>query len=166
MERPVPERAEGLGLRRRVRRVRLAPGLPSELLRLARAAAPREACALVFGDLEGDLVLVDGARPAPNLATDPGAFLVDPVAQLCAEREAAGTGQRLLGAWHSHPGGTREPSRSDVAGAAYPLVLVTALEHGGAELVAWWVAEGVPVRLLVVESGPAAFSGGARRPKG
>jgi proteasome lid subunit RPN8/RPN11 len=105
-------------------------------------------------------------RPAPNLVTEPGGFRIDPVAQLAAEREADRGGLRVLGAWHSHPGGTREPSRRDLVGAAYPLVLVTALARGDAALLAWWVAGGVPVGLPVVESGPAAFSGGARRPKG
>lgn len=79
------------------------------------AAAPREACGLLFG--------ADGAITAfsetANVAAMPETrFEIDPAALFAALRAARGGGPRLIGYWHSHPSGDPLPSATDAAMAA------------------------------------------------
>jgi proteasome lid subunit RPN8/RPN11 len=150
------------------RRLALPAAHAGELRRLAREASPREACGLLLGELDGDLARVREHVRSVNLEARRGRFLVDPAAQLAAERRAEATGLRVLGAWHSHPGGAPEPSPADLAGAAYPLLVVLACgAHGAlAESGAWWCLPDGPRRLRVEESAPAPFRGRGGRSKG
>jgi len=151
------------------RRLSLPAVHAGELRRLAREAAPREACGLLLGELDGDLARIRELGPAANLEPRPGRFLVDPAAQLAAERRAEAAGLRVLGAWHSHPGGAPEPSPADLAGAAYPLLLVLACGAPGSSPAApgaWWCLPDGPRRLRVEESAPAPFRAPGGRSKG
>jgi proteasome lid subunit RPN8/RPN11 len=86
----------------------LAP-LRSELLRWARAAHPREACALVL-DEPWELVPLENVSAAPRAA-----FELDPLELLAALKAA---GARARGVAHSHPSGKLEPSGADLAARA------------------------------------------------
>ena len=69
---------------------------------------------------QADSSAVERALWAPNLATEPDRFELDPGAQLRAERIAGETGLELLGVWHSHPRGDARASARDRAGAWSP----------------------------------------------
>lgn len=170
MERALRGRPEGGRLSGEApRRLSLPADHAGELLRLAREAFPREACGLLLGELDGDLARVRELVPAANLEPRPGRFLVDPAAQLVAERRAEEARLRVLGAWHSHPGGALEPSSADLAGAAYPLLLVLARGAAGAPAAApgaWWCLADGPRRLRVEDSAPVAFRARGGRSKG
>lgn len=130
-----------------------APELVDDLLREARAAAPLEACGLLLGRLRSGCAEVSIAHPARNLDRRPSRFRVDPLDQLAAEHSAREAGLQVLGAWHSHPSGASTPSMADLAGSAYPLLGVLALDvgarrEGEAHLAAWWVFEGAEARPL------------------
>ncbi len=104
--------------------ITLPHALADQLLALAEAAYPDEACALLVGQGEHITRIV----PAENVAPDPRRhFEVDPATQIRlrrALREAAGlSAERLLGHWHSHPDGRAEPSATDAASAYEPELL-------------------------------------------
>lgn len=80
----------------------------------ARAQHPCEACGLLVG-VSGQ---ISHAIPADNIAARPEAgFEIDPATLLRVHREARGTGEAVLGHYHSHPNGRTEPSRTDAARA-------------------------------------------------
>ncbi|WP_428248868.1 Mov34/MPN/PAD-1 family protein [Ferrovibrio sp.] len=125
--------------------ISLPRALADQLLALAEAAYPDEACALLVGQGECITRIV----PAENVAPDPRRhFEVDPATQIRlrrALREAAGPEhppeeklprERLLGHWHSHPDGRAEPSATDAASAYEPdlLWLISSVTAGKAML--------------------------------
>jgi len=86
------------------------------ILEAARGAFPREC----FGVLLGNGKLVSRARKLANLADRPDRFEADPREMLKVEQEASGAGMEVIGYFHSHPGGSAEPSCHDVAGKVWP----------------------------------------------
>lgn len=87
----------------------------NDLVQKCNAAAPREACGMLFG--------VGGAvsrwSMAANVAADPYRhFEIDPAALIAALRAEREGGDRVVGYWHSHPGGDVRPSATDAASAA------------------------------------------------
>jgi proteasome lid subunit RPN8/RPN11 len=78
----------------------------------AAAAAPREACGLLFGTHDA----VTGMQAAQNVAEDPeGFFEIDPATLFAALRAERAGGPAILGYWHSHPSGDAMPSAVDAA---------------------------------------------------
>jgi proteasome lid subunit RPN8/RPN11 len=88
--------------------------------RAAIAAYPEEACGLLAGRraVDGGLV-VTGLRPSANVApTDRReTFEVDPAVRFALMRELEGTGETIVGHYHSHPDHPPEPSAQDLAQA-------------------------------------------------
>lgn len=113
--------------------------VPADLLRalprLAAAARPREACGLLVGHAAGEGVAVTGLVPSRNLAAAEDAFEIDTAMQLGLQRRLRGTGEAVIGVWHSHPAGAPTPSARDAEGAweAGLAWLITA----GEETTAW-----------------------------
>ena len=69
-----------------------------------------EICGLLFGTADR----IAAARPAANVAPDAArTFEIDPVALIAAHRAQRLGGPRLIGCYHSHPGGSPEPSARD-----------------------------------------------------
>jgi len=84
--------------------------LRAELLAAASEAAPLEACGLILRrDGRTWLQSLPNQSPTPKVA-----FAVDPLAVLAAEND----GCDVVGVWHSHPGGSAQPSAADHDGAA------------------------------------------------
>lgn len=76
----------------------------------ALAAAPAECCGLLLG--RGDTI--ERVQPAANVAADPLRFFeIDPAALVAAHRAEREGGPRVIGYYHSHPGGGAEPSATD-----------------------------------------------------
>lgn len=74
------------------------------------AAMPREACGLLLG---AGVAIAD-IRACANRAADPRtAFLLDPMTQVGATRDARAGGASVIGCYHSHPSGTPLPSAAD-----------------------------------------------------
>ena len=82
----------------------------------AREALPHECCGLLIGDS----VLIDRAAPARNLHPAPDRYLIDPADHCAALRTARAAGLEVVGAYHSHPGGSLLPSEVDLREASYP----------------------------------------------
>lgn len=87
----------------------------NEIVQKCKAAAPHEACGLLFG-ADGD---VSGWSKTANVAADPYRnFEIDPAALIAALRAERAGGPQLAGYWHSHPSGDAAPSATDAAMAA------------------------------------------------
>ncbi|HLT76284.1 MAG TPA: M67 family metallopeptidase [Ferrovibrio sp.] len=111
----------------------------AHLVRLAEAAYPREACALLVGrETEARRVVSEIVEGANVAAAPEQEFEFDPathIALLRRLRESGGD-ERLIAHFHSHPDGRAEPSAKDAAMANDPslLWLISAVEKGRAGL--------------------------------
>ena len=94
----------------------------------AMAAYPNEACGLLIGR---DKHIID-ALPSPNRAAAPGAFLIDPKTHLETQRRTRQRGLKIIGCYHSHPGGDSAPSIDDGLGEnpSNFLWMITSLQNG------------------------------------
>jgi proteasome lid subunit RPN8/RPN11 len=129
----------------------------------ARRAFPREACGLLLGTRdEAGRAHVARVVPAPNTASGPDRFEIDPALLLALHREARGAGEAIVGHYHSHPNGSPAPSARDLAEAAWPglVWLIAALgAEGEPRMAAFLHPEGVvaparfePLALVIKES--------------
>jgi proteasome lid subunit RPN8/RPN11 len=109
-----------------VRRCRLPDAAVRTIIEHARLEQPRECCGLLIG--RGDEIVE--AVPVPNLAAEPGRFLVDPESHIRTRRDMRGRGLSVVGFYHSHPSSPAAPSARDVAEAADDdaLYLIVSLE--------------------------------------
>ena len=103
----------------------------------AEAAYPRECCGLLAGRIgaNGDL-MVNRVVVSANVSTSDtrDSFEVDPEVRfyLMRELEEAGTDERIIGHYHSHPNNLAHPSERDLAMAYEPdLVWVISAVEGG-----------------------------------
>jgi desampylase len=93
-----------------------------------------EVCGLLFGTVEA----VEGVQRCANMAGTPATrFEIDPAALIAAHKDERAGGPKLIGHYHSHPGGACAPSEADRAKALdvgrFWLIIA------GAELGAWYV---------------------------
>lgn len=87
-------------------------GVIATLLHEAESAGLRECCGLLLGTAER----IERAEPAANVHLEPERhFEIDPAALIAAHKAARGGGPALLGYYHSHPGGSVQPSDTDRA---------------------------------------------------
>ncbi|MBN2147271.1 MAG: M67 family metallopeptidase [Anaerolineales bacterium] len=91
--------------------------------------APEEACGIIAG--KGAIVEV--VLTLTNSLHSPVRFRLDAQEQLDAFKWLEQQGLEMLGVYHSHPGGPRSPSQTDITEYAYPgtLMLIWAPEEDG-----------------------------------
>jgi proteasome lid subunit RPN8/RPN11 len=101
--------------------------LPAPLLRrieaAARAAYPEECCGLLIGCREPEgRVRVTRIAESVNVAPPPhrDRFEVDPALRFSLMRGLRGSGEEIVGHYHSHPDGPARPSARDAAQAYEP----------------------------------------------
>lgn len=86
-----------------------------KLFAWAEEAFPKECCGLVLG--HGDQVTQ--LELATNVATNPDThFEIDPVALIKWEKASRSGDFDLLGYFHSHPNGLKQPSKADAEQAS------------------------------------------------
>jgi len=110
--------------------------IPSLMLARIKAEAleafPDEACGLLIGERGADdRIEVRDLVPAPNVAPDRRRhFEVDPAMHLRCQRSLRGSGQQVIGHYHSHPCSAAEPSRTDAESITDPAMVwvIVALE--------------------------------------
>lgn len=116
----------------------------------ARADAPAECCGLLVGTDDR----VSDAIPTRNVASRPTRYEIDPADYFRIMREARAEGQRVIGAYHSHPRTPPVPSPTDLA-EGFPdflYVIATPAPAGpGSDIRGYWFEEGNfrPVRLVL-----------------
>lgn len=92
----------------------IASGVMAQIRAHAAGAPASEVCGLLLSDDAGRVAAVAAA----NVHPDPSRFFeLDPAALLAAHRRQRDGGQRVIGHYHSHPGGLAEPSAQDAAAA-------------------------------------------------
>jgi proteasome lid subunit RPN8/RPN11 len=78
---------------------------------------PLEACGLVLGERDATGIRITRAVPCENVAERSQRghfFLIDPRELFSARGSPPGTGQNLVGFFHSHPSAAAEPSPADM----------------------------------------------------
>jgi len=96
----------------------------------SEAGYPNEVCGLLVGTLSEQGWQVTDARPVANLNSERAAdrFELDPAAYQAVDRELRGTGQEIIGVYHSHPDCPAKPSPTDLGSAwnelLYPIISV------------------------------------------
>ncbi len=87
-----------------------------------QARDPEEACGLLAGWFNGDIIQVLEVLPIENILHSPTRFRLNPQEQLAAFNWIDSHGLEMAGIYHSHPQGQTEPSATDVDEAHYPEV--------------------------------------------
>jgi proteasome lid subunit RPN8/RPN11 len=119
----------------------VAPTQMAAMLEHARRDAPNECCGILIGTREADGWRVSEVIPCDNVweGERHDRFLLDPRAQLRAQRECRGRGLEIVGFYHSHPHSPPVPSQFD-ADMAWPghayVILSLAPGHEG-EIRCW-----------------------------
>lgn len=131
--------------------------LPIGLARSIRAAAlravPRESCGLLLGRIRAERDLVQIAVAAVNRSPRADRFVISPRDVWAAMRRAERARLQLIGAYHSHPGASAEPSHVDVREAWGELLqLIVACDGNATPMRCWRPSAGgfaeVRVRIL------------------
>ena len=112
-----------------------------ELVRLAEAAYPREACGILLGERAGRTWYAHAFHPAANIAASPDRFDLDPAALVRAEDLGRAAGLEVVAVWHSHPDAPAHPSEEDLRTTWREVVHVITEVRDGArgETTAWWL---------------------------
>lgn len=121
----------------------------------AENAYPAECCGLLAGTGEASLTLTQVVNAA-NIATDPQRqFTIDPQVHFDLLRRLRGTGERVIGHYHSHPNGITGLSRQDVAmaddpNAVWVIIALDAAQHARTPLAFVCPAGQEPMRIEIV----------------
>ena len=103
---------------------------------------PAECCGLIEGIDAPDGWQAKAVHEGANLADEPKyQFLIDPALQFRLLRELRGGPTRIIGCFHSHPGGPSAPSATDAAGAFeddFLWLIAGGTPASGFKLDAWW----------------------------
>lgn len=99
--------------------LRMPRNLLQRVTAAAEAAFPHECCGLLAGRNIGAGLAVTRVAPADNVTEGRAedSFEVDPQAHFDLLRALEGSGEFVLGHYHSHPGGPARPSATDLARA-------------------------------------------------
>ena len=133
---------------------------------------PEECCGILIGHSGGDGWLVSSAIPARNACAPASRtrYQIEPAELVRMQRDAARAGLEIAGFYHSHPDHPADWSPADLAeahwlGCSY---VITAVAQGRAAHTRSFRLAGSreedkrlePERIVVVDSAPAARSGG------
>lgn len=115
--------------------------LRDEVRAFARAKYPREACGLLIGTLDDDLVETSRIVQINNINSERprDRYLLDPAEFVAADRAARVDGLEIVGVWHSHPNSLAVPSTTDLenAWAEYSYLIVSISSGGETDTRSW-----------------------------
>ncbi len=118
-----------------------------EMQHIAEKGYPDEICGLLVGKATKDGWEVESVRQVENLNKERSAdrFELDPAGFQQVDKELRGTGQEIIGVFHSHPDCPARPSPTDLSSAwegfIYPIVAV--VEGKVAEVNCWTLTDDV-----------------------
>ena len=96
----------------------------------AKAGYPHEVCGLLVGNASAEGWEVKSVRQIENLNKERASdrFELDPAGYQQVDRELRGSGQEIIGVYHSHPDCPAQPSPTDLGSAwegfVYPIISV------------------------------------------
>lgn len=116
--------------------------LRQALIEAAVAARPFECCGLLVGrTIDGGSAIISRIAPSRNVTSEAPAssFEIDPQLHFSLLRGLRGSGEAIIGHYHSHPLTTAQPSARDLSRVYEPdlLWLIIGLGDGRAEIRAW-----------------------------
>jgi proteasome lid subunit RPN8/RPN11 len=125
----------------------LADLLRQALIEAAVAAQPHECCGLLVGrTIDGGTAVISRIAASRNVTPEASAssFEIDPSVRFSLMRELRGTGEAIIGHYHSHPLATAAPSARDLSRVYEPELvwLIIGLGGGRAEIRAWRYDQG------------------------
>jgi len=128
----------------------LTPAQLSALQALVKQEFPNEACGLIGGTIDGELMCASTIVPIPNRASDPRShFVMEESALVRAMLTLETNRQTLIGIYHSHPHSDPIPSHEDINQAYYPGTAY--LIVGKSHIAAWEIHHGdvtsVPIHI-------------------
>jgi proteasome lid subunit RPN8/RPN11 len=124
----------------------MTPATAAEVAAAGREGYPYEICGALIGSFHGDAAHVNRVASLPNTAEEPERrrrFAIDAVLIVRLDRELRGTGERLIGFYHSHPDHPAAPSATDLEyfrlwpETVWLIVPVASGKPGQAR--AWWL---------------------------
>jgi len=125
------------------------------ILEHADEDAPREACGLMAGRIEGSVAHVASVHRTPNVAGAPRlAYEIDPETLLQTVETVEEHGLDVVGFYHSHPAGPAGPSRTDHEGTTWTgrHYLIASLARRPPTVDAWrWRGDGFEMDDVCVE---------------
>jgi proteasome lid subunit RPN8/RPN11 len=130
--------------------LRLPGALADEIRRHGEAAYPAECCGALIGREEGEAKVVVRLAPAVNRRTDdPHRYLIAPEDLLRLETGLRGSGEAIVGYYHSHPDHPARPSAFDTEHAwPWYSYLIVRIDRGqGADMASWVLDDARPVML-------------------
>jgi proteasome lid subunit RPN8/RPN11 len=126
--------------------VKIVRNALDDMIAHARETAPDECCGLLVG-ARGVIERIHRAR---NLQASPTRYSIDPVDHFAAIHAARSQGQRVVGAYHSHPTTGPVLSETDIAeasgGSGFVYVIVSLL---GPEVRAYQMKRGTLEEALI-----------------
>lgn len=131
------------------RTLTIAPNARLAMEHHARWSAPDEACGLFAID-DSDVVTM--VYCLTNVDRSPRTYTVDPYEHLRALEHAERSGWTIGGVFHSHPDGSAELSRTDVAQALDPswIYVVLGIRAGRIDLGAYTVRDDIVSNVEVI----------------
>jgi proteasome lid subunit RPN8/RPN11 len=117
-----------------VTEVYLEPTLEKELIAASRRRSPFETCGVVYGSINGGVVLAEGYSLIRNTSAVPeNSFSFHPEDWISAYYEAQKNQRKIVGLFHTHPQGSSFPSDSDASGSlpwgTYWIISLAGDEH-------------------------------------
>lgn len=102
--------------------IKIPVTLLEKIKRAAEAAYPNECCGLLVGNKTGESISLTRTVPSPNTKIDNedtghDSFEIDPKIHFDLLREIDGTGEIIIGHYHSHPDKPPTPSKRDIENA-------------------------------------------------
>lgn len=112
-----------------------------QMVALARAEAPMEACGILAGKDSN----VERFHEMTNVDTRTNRYMMEPKEQFAAAKDMRAAGLEMLAIYHSHPHGSAQPSPTDVRMAFAPNVthvIVALAGSNGPVIKGFLIAEG------------------------
>ena len=79
----------------------------------SRAKSPNESCAILFGSIDNDQIIIKEIFLAKNIENSPVNFTISPEELITAYSTAEKKGLDVSGIFHSHPSSVAYPSSTD-----------------------------------------------------
>jgi len=120
----------------------------------ASAGYPHEVCGLLIGTVDEQHWHIERAVAIDNINKERASdrFQLDPAAYQVVDRELRGTGQEIIGVFHSHPDCLARPSPTDLENAwdmfLYPIVSVC---NGNVTDTAYWALNEAGARFCTID---------------
>lgn len=137
----------------------LTPAQLSAIRASVEQENPNEACGLIGGIIDGELLRASTILPIPNRAVEPRLhFVMDEKSLVQSMMVLESQRLSLVGIYHSHPDGEPIPSREDIHRAYYPGTAY--LIVGKTNIAAWDIRQGdvTPIPIHISEGRPQIVS--------